>query len=312
MEPFVSVIIPTYRREDLFYKCLESLSQQDYPNNKFEIIAVYDGNDCPYDKNKLGCALKTIRNLQFFTKINGGAAKARNFAIRKTKGSLILTIDDDCIAKENWISSYVEFMSENPDLIGSGGTVVAAPPKSYIQKYIAFKRLMYQPVRDNEGNIVTVITANACYRKEALDKLNGFDEDFPFSGGEDLDLSMRLRKLGKLGYSTNSIICHYHRSTLKGLVKQHLYYGKGVYIACRKNNFECEKLKFYKPDWLGFCKYLGFIAKRVFTVSFPEFWKKKLPVYNWIPYVILDIIRKLSFSIGATMEFYSHDSKRTA
>jgi GT2 family glycosyltransferase len=312
MKPFVSVIIPTYRREDLFFKCLGSLSQQDYPNDKFEVIAVYDGNDCPYDKAKLGSALKTIRNLQFFTKINGGAAKARNFAISKTRGSLILTIDDDCVAQTNWISSFVSYMSESKELIGSGGTVMAAPPKSYVQKYIAFKRLMYQPVRDTEGNIVTIITANACYKKEALDKVKGFDEEFPFSGGEDLDLSMRLRKYGNLGYSNKSIICHYHRSSLYGLIKQHYFYGKGVYIACKKNLFPYEKLKFYEPDWWGFVKYIGFIAKRTITVSLPEFWKKKLPLYNWIPYAILDIIRKLSFSIGATMEFYSHDSKRTA
>lgn len=313
MKPFVSIIIPTFQREELFFSCLESLAKQDYPQKKFEVVVVYDGVDCPYSKKNLKKYLTKIKNAHFYTKENGGAAKARNFAISNAKGSLLLTIDDDCCAEPDWVSSYVVFMENNTELIGAGGTVKSSSPTSFVQKYIAFKRLMFQPVRDSEGNIVTVITANACYRKGLIDKLGGFDEQFPFSGGEDLDLSMRLRHCGKLGYSDKSVVHHYHRATLKGLIKQHFYYGKGVYLACVKNNFEFEKLKFYKPNWWGFLKYLLFVVKRIFTVSLPEFWHKKLPLYNWIPYVILDIIRKLSFSIGATWEYYSYgDNKRSS
>lgn len=314
MTLFVSVIIPTFQRETLFYNCLESLAKQDYPQNKFEAIVVYDGEACPYNQKQLDKRLKKIKNISFSCKKNGGAAKARNFALKKASGSLIMTIDDDCMAEKNWISSYVGFMKRNPNFIAAGGTVKASEPTSYIQSYIAFKRLMFQPVRDVDGNIITIITANACYRKNVLDRVKGFDEEFPCSGGEDLDLSMRLQRLGKLGYSVDSVVFHYHRSSLKSLIKQHLYYGRGVYLACEKNNFEYEKLKFYRPDILGFIRYFFYVLKRVFTVSIPEFRNKKLPINYWGSYALLDVIRKLSFSVGATLEYYNlHDGnyKRT-
>lgn len=308
MKPFVSIIVPTFQREELFFDCLESLADQDYPQNSYEVIAVYDGEECPYNSNRLKSRLKKIKNGYFYCIRHSGAATVRNYAIKKATGELILTIDDDCRAKPNWVSSYVDFMKNNRKLVGAGGTVKSAKPASFVQAYIAFKRLMFKPVRDINGEIITVITANACYCKNALDKINGFDQEFPYSGGEDLDLSMRLRKLGSLGYSSSSIVYHYHRASIKGLIKQHVYYGRGVYLACKKNKFEFEKLKFYKPDLLGFIRYLFYVIARIFTVSMPEFWNKKLPAYNWIPYAILDIIRKLSFSIGTTLEYYNfHD-----
>lgn len=308
MKPFVSIIIPTFQREVLFFSCLESLAKQNYPQNKLEVIAVYDGTESPYNLKELKLHLKNIKNGFFYRIKHSGAATARNFAINKAKGSLILTIDDDCRAELNWVSSYVDFMNTNSDTIGAGGTVQSSNPTSFVQSYIAFKRLMFQPVRDNSGNIITVITANACYRKKALEKINGFDQEFPYPGGEDLDLSMRLRSLGKLGYSNDSVVFHYHRSNLKGLIKQHVYYGRGVYLACKKNNFEYEKLKFYKPDLWGFIRYFFYVTKRIFTVSFPEFRNKKLTLKYWFPYAMLDVIRKLSFSIGATLEYYNfHD-----
>ena len=305
MKPFVSVIVPTFQREILFLNCLESLIKQDYPQNKFEIIAVYDGADCPYNLKKLNLKLKSIKNAKFYCIKHNGVATVRNFAIKKAKGLLILTIDDDCKAKPNWISSYVNFMKTNSDLVGAGGNVQSSKPTSFVQSYIAFKRLMLQPVRDTSGNIVTVITANACYRKKALDAINGFDQEFPYSGGEDLDLSLRLQILGSLGYNKNSTVFHFHRPSLKALIKQHIFYGRGVYLACKKNNFEYKKLKFYKPNIIGFIRYLFFVFSRMFTVSLPEFWNKKLSLNYWIPYATLDIIRKLSFSVGATLEYYN-------
>lgn len=304
MKILVSVIIPTFQRESLFLACLESLSKQSYPQDKFEVIAIYDGEECPYNKKKLKPKLKNIKNSSLFCIKHSGAATVRNFGISKAKGSLILTIDDDCRADSNWIFSFVVFMEKNK-VIAAGGTVQASKPTTFIQEYIAFKRLLRQPVKDKTGQIITIITANACFRKQHLNQVNGFYNGFTRSGGEDLDLSMRLRELGSLGYSVDSIVFHFHRSSLIGLVKQHIFYGRGAYLACQKNNFDCQKLKFYTPNIFGFMKYLVYIFIRIFSVSIPEYWNKKLPLGYWIPYAILDIIRKLSFSVGATLEYYN-------
>lgn len=304
MKPFVTVIVPTHKRQELFLKCLDSLARQSYSQKMYEVIVVNDGLDCTYDQYLLKVALSSIKNSYFFTVTHRGVAAVRNFGIEKAKGELIMTIDDDCLADEKWISNHVDFMEENPEVIASGGTVKPSIPKTFIQKYISFKRLLYRPVRDIDGKIITIVTANACYRKTYLDRVGNFNQKFRYSGGEDVDLSMRLREIGKLGYCENSVVNHYHRSSLMGLIKQHIVYGRGTYMACKENEIDYQKLKFYEPNILGFFRYSLFVISRIFTVSIPEFWNKKLNIIYWLPYMLLDIIRKMSFMVGATLEYY--------
>ena len=45
--PFVSVVIPTYRRPQRLASCLEALARQDYPADRFEVVAVDDGSPEP-------------------------------------------------------------------------------------------------------------------------------------------------------------------------------------------------------------------------------------------------------------------------
>ncbi len=194
---FVSVIIPTHRRAGLFGECLKSLSRQDYGQNNFEVIAVHDGMDCDYDERSLHrIAPKHFR----FAKITrSGVAGARNCAISRAKGSLVMMLDDDCVAQKSWIRSYVSYMNKNNQVVASGGSVRSRKPKTIIQRYVALKRLLGRPIVDDDGRIASIIGANGCYRKAVLDNVDGFREDLSYSGGEDLDLSFRCRKIGPLG-----------------------------------------------------------------------------------------------------------------
>jgi len=48
-QPFVSIIIPTRRRPRQLEVCLESLTELDYPRNRFEVIIVDDGGESSLD-----------------------------------------------------------------------------------------------------------------------------------------------------------------------------------------------------------------------------------------------------------------------
>jgi GT2 family glycosyltransferase len=53
------------------------------------------------------------------------------------------------------------------------------------------------------------------------------------SGG-DIELGVRMRQAGiKIGYAENSVVCHYHRTTVRGLIEQYKRYGfnEGMVIA---------------------------------------------------------------------------------
>ena len=43
--PFVSVVVCTYNRRRMFEECLESLLNQSYPRDKYEIVVVDSSDD---------------------------------------------------------------------------------------------------------------------------------------------------------------------------------------------------------------------------------------------------------------------------
>lgn len=304
MKILVSVIVPTYKRFELFLNCIKSLSNQDYNKENYEVISIHDGIECDYDESEIKKYAKQIKNFRFEKVTHRGVAQVRNYGIQLSKSDLILMIDDDCEAKNNWITSFVQYMDNRKNVVGVGGTILSISPKTFIQKYIAFKNLLHKPVQDINGNIIALITANACFRRSILSKIGGFRKEFIHCGGEDLDLSFRCRKIGDLECCENAVVYHNHRESLSGLIKQHIFYGRGTYLAGKLNNIDFKLLKFYKPTFLNLFRYLGYIFKRIFTVSLPEFKKKNLKLFLYLLYAFLDIIRKLSFIIGATLEYH--------
>lgn len=87
-------------------------------------------------------------------------------------------------------------------------------------------------------------TANAAFRKEALTKTGGFDTHC--DTGEDIDLSIRVAKAGyELWFEPSAKITHFHRYTLKGLLKQWFDYGYGHAYLFRKH-IKKRRLQFYR------------------------------------------------------------------
>jgi glycosyltransferase involved in cell wall biosynthesis len=89
-EPKISVIVPTYNREDMIGGCIEAILAQTM--NDFEIIVVSDGST---DNTKEVVEKYHDPRLLFFEKENGGQASARNLGINKSRGKYISLCDDD-------------------------------------------------------------------------------------------------------------------------------------------------------------------------------------------------------------------------
>ncbi|MFA5334722.1 MAG: glycosyltransferase family 2 protein, partial [Candidatus Omnitrophota bacterium] len=69
---FLSVVIPTYNRKDLLKECLESLFDQTYPTEDYEIVVVDDGST-DGTEDLLRDMAAGHGNLRYFRQENGGA-----------------------------------------------------------------------------------------------------------------------------------------------------------------------------------------------------------------------------------------------
>lgn len=93
----ISIIIPTYKPEDYFFRCLNSIRDQTFDKREYEIIIILNGpKDNYYDKIKTYAEKELPYNyVRFFYTSFGNVSNARNIGIDNAKGEYFCFIDDD-------------------------------------------------------------------------------------------------------------------------------------------------------------------------------------------------------------------------
>ncbi|MCX9009484.1 MAG: glycosyltransferase [Candidatus Methanoperedens sp.] len=216
--PFVSVLLATFNRKEWLRECLVSLSDQNYPKDRFEVIVINDGSTDGTEEVLEEHKRRAPHAFRWYSQENRGKAAAINLGIGKTRGEIICFTDDDCIADRNWIRSLLkEFSDERVG--GAGGQIIAYRPKNHVERYGVFF--------DQEGSI-SLATGNAAYRADIIKAVGGFDTRL--IGLEDIDFGVRVRGRGyKLKYAPGAIVYHRNYNSLGKLVRRKYLEGKQLY-----------------------------------------------------------------------------------
>jgi GT2 family glycosyltransferase len=115
-DPFVSVVVPTSGRAALLADCLDTLREQDYSRERFEVIVVENGPHAgslsPPD---------WVRHIVLGRPDRNGA---RNAGIRAAVGDPICLIDDDVLLPPGWLRAVVAGSARHPDAGCVGGPVL--------------------------------------------------------------------------------------------------------------------------------------------------------------------------------------------
>ena len=113
----VSVIIPTFNRQDSLQRLLDSLDLQTLGSSKFEVIVVEDGSDSGSsdDFHEMYSF-----NYEYLWQENQGATVARNNGAIKSKGNILVFIDDDITISERVLEVLAETCADNPKVIALG------------------------------------------------------------------------------------------------------------------------------------------------------------------------------------------------
>ena len=115
----LSIIIPVYNTEKFIGKCLESILDQDYKD--YEVIVVNDGStDSSLDV--INAYASTDSRIIVLSKKNEGQGIARNVAIEKAKGEMLLFVDSDDWIPEKSLSVMINcFEKTNADVVIGNG-----------------------------------------------------------------------------------------------------------------------------------------------------------------------------------------------
>jgi glycosyltransferase involved in cell wall biosynthesis len=118
-EPFVSICTPTFNRRPFIPTIFECFKNQNYPKDKMEWIIVDDGTDKIEDLVKAS-GIPQIKYFAIDSKMTLG--KKRNFMHEKTKGSIIVYMDDDDYYPPDRVSHAVERLKCDPKALCAGSS----------------------------------------------------------------------------------------------------------------------------------------------------------------------------------------------
>lgn len=144
----ISIVIPVYNVEKYLKRCLNSIVEQNFPTDKYEVICVDDGStdssvQILKDFETKYKNLKVL-NLKKDPGTSKGPGEARNTGLEKSKGKYILFIDSDDFIMPNTLDvlyNYAE--ANNPDVVvfdfykGTAGSLKPAihSYENIVQKY---------------------------------------------------------------------------------------------------------------------------------------------------------------------------------
>jgi GT2 family glycosyltransferase len=217
-----SVVVPTRDRPADLARVLAALRRQQ-GGRRFEVIVVDDGSEPPLDAALLD-GLEAARLLRGGGR---GPAAARNMGIGAAGSDTILLTDDDTEPAPSWVAAACSFLEQNAGHAGVEGPV-SSPP--------------YDPLYAHSlenGEPGAYWTCNIAYRRDVLERLDGFLEEFPTPHCEDLDLAYRALVLGPIGFAEEMAIVHHpRRQSLRQLV------GRGRMAASEAVLFERHRERF--------------------------------------------------------------------
>ncbi len=217
--PEITGIICTHNRERYLERCILSLFDQSLDEEQYEILVIDNGST---DSTKEICDRFIDRpNFHYIFEPILGLSQARNTGWQNAKGMYVGYIDDDATADSLWFEMALEsFHSSSPEPEWVGGPVqldweVPAPAWLTKEYYGALGWVDWgKEPHFLEGAGEWLVGCNSLYRRDILEKMNGFDTRLGrkkklLLSGEEVQFQHRLKAInGRLYYHPG--ICIFH------------------------------------------------------------------------------------------------------
>ena len=215
--PFISVVVPVYNGDRIVGNCVESLLNQSYPKDNYEIIVVDNGST----DNTRAIIKKYPVKMLIEDSIKSSSA-ARNNGIKHAKGEVIAFVDADCVAYPTWLEGGVRALLEQSADLAGGNVEFFYNEKSSAELYDSITN-MQNKYEIKENNVAK--TANLFVGSDVFKEIGLFSETM-ISGG-DVAWTYKATSNGyTLVYAENAVVKHPARNLLS-LVKKHYRVGKG-------------------------------------------------------------------------------------
>jgi cellulose synthase/poly-beta-1,6-N-acetylglucosamine synthase-like glycosyltransferase len=230
-----TVIIPARNEAVNIKACVDSILNQDYPKDAFEIIVIDDfsEDDTAFIVNAISQQYPQVRLLKLADHCKEGATlaykkKAIEIAVAVAKGDWILTTDADCIVPKKWLLLYNAYIQANQPCF------VAAPVmfikttgilnQFQLLDFLALQGITAAAVGAGKHSMSN--GANLGFEKTAFIAVGGYQGVDHIASGDDMFLMHKMKQtLHKpVGYlfHPDAIVLTAAMDTWKGFIMQRI------------------------------------------------------------------------------------------
>ena len=270
----ISIIIPTYNRKNDLMQCLASVKNLLY--YELEIVVVDNAStDGTYENvKKVFPQVKIIRNNKNLG-VSGGRNTGLKYINKNTK--FILFLDHDIIVEKDLVNELLKVMNKDEKMGIATPKIYYYEDKSVIWavgtsiNLITGKITMNGENQRDEGQFnqirdVQVAPAVIMVKREVIQKIGGFDEDY-FATYEDTDFCFRAKKVGyRIIYVPRARA--FHKVPLnwweskKRLVSRNYYIARNRIIFMKKYSHYFFLFFFFLPVYFFYYSYLSLLLKQ--------------------------------------------------
>ena len=243
--PNISIIISARNEEKNIKKTLDSLIEQNYPNDKYEILVA---NDRSTDNTQsiLYYYKKKYKNIKILnidkTPIGWSNKKwALNELINISNSDIILQIDADCIAPISWIKTMsAHFIDDKVGFVCGSSPLIHNDP--ILNKIFQMESLIQESI--NAGSILNNMTVsctgrNIAFRKKYFKQVDGYSGNEAVPSGDD---ALILQKISiqnncKIKYSinSNSLVNSFAPKNFSEFIRQRLRFSSKAILYYKLN-----------------------------------------------------------------------------
>jgi glycosyltransferase involved in cell wall biosynthesis len=196
----LSLVIPAYNEEKLLGQCLSSIIKATREVTfDTEIIVV---NNASSDNTE--AIAQSFPEVRIVNEPRKGLVMARRAGYIASTGNLIANIDADTIMPAHWIQTVFQEFSTHRNIVALSGPYIyydLSPFVRFLVKcyyYLGYIDHLFNHHILHKGAMLQ--GGNFVLRKDALEKIGGYNLDFDFYG-EDTDMATRIQKVGTVKFA---------------------------------------------------------------------------------------------------------------
>lgn len=208
-----SVVIPTKNRGKALIDTLNSVLDQTFPANDYEVIVVDSStDDTPQLVQEYLAQRSGPPEVRLLREERVGVHYARHAGARAMRGEIYVQIEDDAVAEPTWLTRLLSVF-EDPAIVCAGGKVLPrfeTKPPGWMKPYYGWLTVWDLGEERREAYVTA---CNMAVRREALFEVGGFNPDIIGSelvGNGEVGLVEKLRRasLGEIIYVPDVLVWH--------------------------------------------------------------------------------------------------------